>query len=188
MCIRDRPYIELRFDQPPRTSSGFIFGTDPDTSDIVLPSVKEVSRHHLALTYKDTFNDKIPRLIIRDLGSSKGTTVYYDGQGYERRGFDWIIHGFDFLDNIKTLAMKLGEGLLFRVVVACHDIKSNAYIANVKGFQRGAADPESLLGGLGLRSGLATGLQTGVFMPAEGSLIIRSKIINMGAFGVVFHC
>ncbi|KAH8761615.1 hypothetical protein F5883DRAFT_562518, partial [Diaporthe sp. PMI_573] len=36
------PYIELRFSGPPRTSSGLVFGTDPNTCDVVLPSHRKI--------------------------------------------------------------------------------------------------------------------------------------------------
>lgn len=88
------PCIELRFSDPPRTSAGLVFGTDPTTSDVILPGLKGISRRHFALTYKIKFDDGRDRLIVRDLGSTYGTIVKYDGKGDRLRSkFDWIIGG-----------------------------------------------------------------------------------------------
>ncbi|KAJ2897316.1 DNA damage response protein kinase DUN1 [Zalerion maritima] len=74
--LDELPYLELKFSHIPRTSSGLVFGTDPNTSDIVLPGGQGLSRRHFALTYKNKFDDGYYRLIVRDLGSIYGTVPH----------------------------------------------------------------------------------------------------------------
>ncbi|KAL2020023.1 hypothetical protein VTK56DRAFT_8926 [Thermocarpiscus australiensis] len=66
------PRLELRFSNIPRTSSGLVFGRDPDTCDVVLPNIPGISRRHFALTFKNTFVDGLYRLIVRDLAPNMG--------------------------------------------------------------------------------------------------------------------
>jgi serine/threonine-protein kinase Chk2 len=137
------PYLELRFSDPPRTSSGLVFGTDTNICDVVLPNVKGmgISKRHFALTYKNQFADGCSRLIVRDLGSRHGTIVTYDGKGGTPRSeFDWIIDGFRLPNETETLIVQLHETLMFQIIVARHDITSPAYANNVERFYQGAAD------------------------------------------------
>lgn len=117
--LTELPYLELRFSHGPRTPSGFVFGTD-ENCDIVLPSAKKLglSRQHFALTYK-RFADGYFRLILRDIGSSYGTTVTYDSHGAKvRTHFHWVLHGFDVPKKIRVLVVKLRTNLQFQIVIA----------------------------------------------------------------------
>ena len=67
------PYLELRFSRGARTTRGFIFGTNEETCDIVLPYIPGISEHHCALTFEDDFKDvTVYRPVLRDLDSSAG--------------------------------------------------------------------------------------------------------------------
>ncbi|KAG7290516.1 hypothetical protein NEMBOFW57_000518 [Staphylotrichum longicolle] len=145
------PYLELRFSHVPRTSLGLIFGRSA-SSDIVLPSLAKISSSHFALTYKNTFADGHYRLVVRDLGSTRGTTVSYDGKGDElRKGFDWIASGFEVPVSVESLIIQPHKYLSFRLVVIHHDIASPAYIDNVKRFCNVGTAADNFLGGLGLQ-------------------------------------
>lgn len=174
------PYLELRFSDGPRTSSGFVFGVDGNTCDIPLPNIPGISRRHFALTYKNQL------LIVRDLGSKFGTVVTYDDEGRKPRSkFDWIIDGFDVTDNTKNIIVQPHENLGFRIVVARQDITSPAYIDNVARFHQGAACTEALLGGLGIQDGLETERNTGAHTPVENPILLPRGRIAKGGFGVV---
>ncbi|KUI70588.1 DNA damage response protein kinase DUN1 [Cytospora mali] len=181
------PCIELRFSDPPRTSSGLVFGTDPATSDVVLPSLRGISRRHFALTFKNTFDDGYNRLVVRDLGSTYGTMVTYNGKGDKvRSNFDWITNGFRLPDHTKQIIVQLHEHIKFRIIISSHDIASPAYIADVKRFRQGAANPQDLLGGLGFQSGPATERNSGAQTPViKRPVLLPLGRIASGGFGVV---
>ncbi|KAI0815428.1 kinase-like domain-containing protein [Xylaria sp. FL0064] len=148
------PYIELRSSDGLRTLSGFVFGKDPETSDIVLPSIGHISRRHFALTYKNKFDDGYRRLIMRDLGSTRRTIVTYANKGRELRSkFDWIIDGSDVLYRTDEFIIEPYEDLKFRVIVTRHDITSPPYVDNVERFRQGAAGAEDLFGPILLLQG-----------------------------------
>ena len=182
------PYLELRFSHPPHTPSGLIFGMD-EACDVVLPNIACISRRHIALTYKNQFEDGFYRLVVRDLGSTYGTVVKYDGKGNQRRrGFDWIVDGFRLPNNTDELIVEVDENLKFRIVIAHHDISSPTYVSNVERFREGAANTEALVGALGLESGPATGHKTGARSPVQDvkdPILIRQGLIGKGGFGFV---
>lgn len=182
------PYLELRFSQPPRTSSGLVFGTDENVCDVVLPGKKSLgfSRRHFALTYKTNFDDGYPRLIVRDLKSTRGTTVTYDGQGDESRSdFEWILDGFDAPNRIKYLIVQLDRNLQFWIVVTHYDLTAPVYAQNVERFRQGAADPEDLLHGVRLDSGPPTQPHSGAQSPVRRPILLDLGHIGQGGFGVV---
>ncbi|KAJ4303889.1 hypothetical protein N0V88_001488 [Collariella sp. IMI 366227] len=181
------PYLELRFSDGPRApSTGFVFGTDSDRSDVVLrPNISRLSRRHFALTYK-MLADGFYRLVVRDLGSLGGTRVTYDKQGDEvRRNFDWIIAGYDFPENAKTINIQLPDGIKFQIVVVPHDITSPAYANKVKRFLDGAAGSDVLFGSLQLQSGPHTEASTAAQTPSRQPILINRGEIARGQFGVV---
>ncbi|GAP92494.1 putative protein kinase [Rosellinia necatrix] len=181
------PYIELRFSAGPRTSSGFVFGKDSDTSDIVLPTIAHISRRHFALTYKNKFADGCHRLIVRDLGSTGGTIVTYDdgGSKLRRSKFDWIIDGFDVLDRTKMFIIQPHESLKFQVIVNRHDISSPTYVDNVERFRRGVAGAEDLFGVLDIQTGPVTERHSRVHTPVKNPILLPQGWIAQGGFGAV---
>ncbi|KAK4114081.1 kinase-like protein [Canariomyces notabilis] len=179
------PCIELRFSNLPRTPRGLVFGKDSD-SDVLLPSLSGISRHHFALTYKNTFSDGLYRLIVRDLGSMHGTAVTYDKQGKEKRvRFDWIIAGFELPNKADAITVQPLPILRFRIVVADHDITSAAYIAKVERFLHGSTGVGSLFGNPLRRSGQETDCNTGELTPSDGPILLLQKVIAQGSFGTV---
>ena len=184
------PYLELRFSDVPRSSSGLVFGTDPNISDIALPGRRGISKRHFALTYKNKFSDGCYRLVVRDLGSTSGTLVEYDDKGGKelRSKFDWIINGFDITDDTENFVVGLGDkGPKFRIVVARHDIASPVYVDNVERFRQGAANAEELLGGFGLESGRETKRDSDAQTPdaSKRPILLPLGWIAQGQFGVV---
>ena len=186
LTIGHLPCLEVRFSKGPRTSAGLVFGTSR-TCDVVLPKLRRISTRHFALTYKPSRSqDECYHLVTRDLGSSGGTEVTYDGEGAGRRhDFDWIINGFDHLERTKRIVVKLYEKIKFLIVVARFDVTSAAYVAGVKRFLQGAATPGGLMRGLGLRSGLATEGLTGAHTPVvkEPILVTVDDKAGFGGFG-----
>jgi serine/threonine-protein kinase Chk2 len=183
------PYIELRFSGPPRTSSGLVFGTDPNTCDVVLPNIKGIglSKRHFALTYKRTEIDERYHLIVRDLKSTHGTTVAYDRKGRDKRRskFDWIVDGFDLPNQTKNLIVQLHQNLSFRIIVNHHDITSPIYIDNVERFRQGAANLQNLVSGFSLQSGPDTERNSGTQTPVKHSILLPLGRIGHGTYGVV---
>ncbi|KAK4137336.1 kinase-like protein [Trichocladium antarcticum] len=186
--IERLPHIELRFSNTPRTSSGLVFGTDPTTSDVLLPRTPGLSRRHFALTYKNSFKDRCYRLVVRDLGSTQGTVVTYDDKGNESRSnFDWIVDGFDIAHKTRALIVQPHRDLGFQLVINRHDLSSPAYIDNVARFCHGAAGAEDLLGGLGLQNGPETERNSGILTPTKNPIMISRGWISNGTFGIVSH-
>lgn len=181
------PYIELRFSSPPRTSSGLVFGTDRETCDVVLPKIKGLSKHHIALTYKRTEIDNQFHLIVRDLKSIHGTVVTFDGKGRDklRSKFDWIIDGFKLPNGTENLIVQLHQNLSFRINVIHHDITSFAYNDNVERFRQGAANLQDLIGGFGFQSGADTERNSGAQTPVKHPILLPLGTIGHGGFGVV---
>ena len=189
--------IQLRFDDPTfKNGKGIMFGRDPDTCDVVLPSLKGISKEHCYLTY-----DKNDRLILVDT-SLIGTTVTYDSQGgVKKRNFTWILGGDEFVDRIDVLTIEIHKYVKFQIVVAKHDATSYTYQDNVDGF---LAQMEELaefpLARLALKSRTST-LQTGspieanpsppsgrgIPPPTSKSILLERRILGQGTFGRVVH-
>jgi serine/threonine-protein kinase Chk2 len=180
------PYLELRFSDGPRSSTGFVFGKDPDRTDIVLPNIRGISRQHFALTFRNDFSDKQYRLVVRDLGSIEGTMVTYDGHGDRVRSrLDWIVAGFGVPDECADLIIQPSPECRFQLVVAPRNIASSEYITNVERFLRGAADSDTLFSALRLQSGPHTERNTVAHTPGNRPILIHRGVIGKGKFGVV---
>ncbi|ATY60595.1 kinase-like domain [Cordyceps militaris] len=174
----EEPYVELRFSRPPSSPHGFLFGRNPQ-SEVVLPGIVGVSHFHFSITFDDE-----RRLIIKDLQSSVGTQVTYDGMGAGvRRGFSWIIGGDSHILNAEINVM-VRKGLQFRIVVASHDMRSKQYMACVDRYRRGQALPQHLFETLELKVRPDTERPTGVHTPKVGEVYL-TKVIGHGAFAVV---
>ncbi|KAI0876496.1 kinase-like protein [Hypoxylon argillaceum] len=186
---RDKyPFLELRFSHGARLPMGLVFGTDKGTCDIVLPHKGGISRRHFALTYKRC-KDTYYHLVVRDLNSTSGTEVDYNGKGLGvRKNFDWIMHGYQFPDQARKIAIKLSTALKFIIIVPRHDITSSTYVANVERFLQGSAAPEDLVGTLGIYTGLQTEQDTLAHTPTTGPIIIPYKELGGGGFGLVSRC
>jgi serine/threonine-protein kinase Chk2 len=163
-----------------------VFGKDPDKTDIVLPNIRGISRQHFALTFRNDFSDKRYRLVVRDLGSTEGTMVTYNGRGNRIRSrFDWIVAGFDVPYESDLLIVQPSKECKFQLVVAPHDLASLEYITNVERFLRGAADSDTLFSTLHLQSGPRTERNTVAHTPGNRPILINRGLIGKGKFGVV---
>lgn len=177
----DRPYLALNFSWGPQTTSGFVFGVDK-TCDVVLPSSNQLglSRRHFALTYKH-LDDGLPRLIIRDLGSTHGISVTYNDLGGEvRRNFDWVLQDCPVPGGNDLLVVRVHRYLQFQLVVTHQDIRSAEYAQKVARFQRGEARAEDLFGGLDVQSGPATLLNTTAHTPVQQPIHIPIGDLGQG--------
>ncbi|KAI0976494.1 kinase-like domain-containing protein [Xylaria arbuscula] len=177
--------LELRFSYTPKSSTGLIFGKDKDACDVILPShISGISKRHFALTYK-TFEDGRPRLLIRDLGSRIGSSVAYDkAKTPRRRGFDWILDGYEYPNKCTSFTIELFEDFEFMFIVCHQAINSPAYIHNVQEFSHGTLDAGDLLSNTKIDQGPDTEGQT----PGYGSTLMPSKMIACGAQGDVQLC
>jgi serine/threonine-protein kinase Chk2 len=175
------PGLALRFSSAPKTQNGFVFGCDDDC-DIVLPQLSSISVRHFALTFDEQY-----RPIVKDLQTSNGTEVRYDGQGQgRRRGFAWIVGGAHVPEDYETIIINVNDVLKLQVVVPCHDTTSQLYIDNVSRFWQGTVGADSLLGLLDLRTRPPTEPGSGAQTPGTGPIFLK-KVVGEGAFGVVRH-
>lgn len=176
------PHVELRFSSPPPDSRGFTCGTSR-TCCLRTP-YGGISRVHWALTYKQIKGRYY--LIVRDLNSTHGTMVTYDGEGGEvRRKFDWIVGGGGVVVEFGRTCIHLSEDLKFQIMVTPQDRTSPAYIANVERFIRGSMYAEADLDRLDIKSSTYTMLNSWVQSPTAEPILINRGCIGSGAFGVV---
>ncbi|KAF2005444.1 hypothetical protein P154DRAFT_530654 [Amniculicola lignicola CBS 123094] len=184
--LRYEACIKVTFDHIPKTTYGLRAGRN-DVAELRLVKLPGVSFLHFALTFDANY-----RLVVRDLGSTCGTTVIYDRLERARRShFDWIVGGSDFLEGVSRIIVKVAKSVQFQLVVPRHDIQSESYKAKVDRFRAGTADTEQLLdlGRVGLLSRVRTELPSGVQTPsprAAKEVTVR-KEIGHGTFAVVYR-
>lgn len=185
--------LEIRFSHPPAAGSGFLFGTDKNKCDVVLPALHvrsnrrrpsqtpefAISRKHFYITFDDQH-----RLIIRDC-SSRGTIVTYNGQGgKKRRHFTWIIGGDQFPDKTETIMIEIHKHLKFQIIVM---MPKNARTRR-KNIDRMMQDTAASLyefGGLGIESTVSTAVPSGAQTPHTDPILIQRQQIGKGAFSRV---
>lgn len=139
--------LMLRFSHGARSSVGVVGGCAGHV-DLVFPNIPGVSKIHLAFT----FDDKTNMPIARDLGSTGGTKVTYNGEPGERlSGFDWPLIGPSIAKGTHPI-LNITDRLQFKVIVPHRDFASPDYIEKVKRFRLGTADPENLFASLLIRS------------------------------------
>ncbi|KND88015.1 Serine/threonine-protein kinase RAD53, partial [Tolypocladium ophioglossoides CBS 100239] len=178
------PYLELCFDQKRNSRHGIVLGTAQDC-DVRIPEaddcgrpVKGVSRHHCAITF-----DRYNGLIIKDF-STNGTIVWYGKQGGQRRrNFTWVVSGHD-LPQGSRIVFQIGTLLEFRLYVPDHDVRSLAYIENVRRFLTGPVQSgdNMRVGSLEIGSAADTAAGTGINTPAQGPVYITESLLGEGAF------
>ena len=173
--------LEIKFSDIPRTSHGIVFGCQSD-SDVVLPNLKGISKHHFSLTFDDA-----NRLIVRDWGSLLGTEVTYDGEGRGKRSnFQWIVGGDPNPHKKTSIRITVHDTVEFQIVAAHHDLTSPNYIAKVHWFRQGTATAEDLFRDLDIPQRQDTELPTEAHTPGSGEIHLR-KEIGEGSYGVVTH-
>ncbi len=180
------PCIRVDFGHIPKTRFGLRAGRSED-AELRLAPLPAVGFYHFALTFDDNYC-----LVVRDLGSTCGTTVLY---GPRERGrwakFDWIVGGSGFLKGVSPIIVKVSQFLQFRLVIPRHNVRSKSYRDKVDRFRGGTADTEHLLdlGDVGLlsrvRTEAPTGMQTPVSQPTA-AVTLRKKI-GQGSFAVVYR-
>ena len=179
-------YIKVTFDQIPKTHFGLRSGRSDD-AELPLANLPAVGFYHFALTFDDDY-----RLIVRDVGSTCGTTVIY---GRTERGrwskFDWIVSGSDFLKGVSPIIVRVSQLIQFRLVIPQHNVQSKSYRDKVDKFRAGTADPDHLLdlGHVGLLSRVRTEVPTGVQTPVsqpDTAVTVRKKL-GQRSFAVVYR-
>lgn len=179
--------LELRFSNPPKTDRGFVFGRD-EKCDVVLPAnLKNISNYHFSLTFENNFEDTHRyRLVLRDLRSTFGTSVEYNGKGGgHRRDFRWILSGHSETLNTPIIIQPHCM-LLLRIVV---------FVPRISGHLDGCVrhllrqrSPESLFNDLNLNNPPQTEAATGIQSPTSGAILIDTAEFGRGAFAVVYRC
>lgn len=178
--------IRVTFDCISKTRSGLRAGRSDD-AELHLVELPGVGFYHFALTFDSNYC-----LVIRDLGSTCGITVIYDGTERGRWSkFDWIVGGSDFLEKVSLIVVKVSQFVQFQVVIPRHDVGSKSYKDKVDRFRAGTADVEQLLdlGRVGLPSRVRTTVPSGVQTPASqpAEAVTVRKRIGRGGFGVVYR-
>ncbi|KAH9212571.1 kinase-like domain-containing protein [Leptodontidium sp. 2 PMI_412] len=169
------PQLHLAFNSGLKCGHGLMFGTDPNSCDVVLPRLRRISNRHCYLTF-----DAERRLILRDC-STYGTIVEYDHQGgHLRRHFTWILGGHEVPQETKNIVIEI-QGVSFRIKVSRHDADPDQYNANVDRFLEEANEPH--LNGLGIYSPTAPSSQS--HTPTQGPIRLKRETLGKGAFAVV---
>lgn len=177
--------LVVRFSHGARTNIGVVGGC-AGNADLTFQDIPGVSKFHLAFTFEDKTN--MP--IARDLGSTGGTKVTYNGEPGERLSdFDWPLVG-PSIANGKHPILNITDFIQFKVIVPRRDFTSPDYIEKVKQFRVGTEDPENLFASLIIRSLQGTRLPTGQQTPSTGARsrqILYKEELGEGAFGVVTY-
>ncbi|KAK0624523.1 hypothetical protein B0T17DRAFT_654453 [Bombardia bombarda] len=180
------PCIKVTIDHIPKTRIGLTVGRSDD-AELRLQGFPTVGFYHFALTFDDNYH-----LIVRDLGSTRGTTVIY---GHQQRGrwskFDWIVGGADFLKGVSPIIVNVFSWLQFQLIIPQHNIQSKSYRDKVDRFCAGIADPEQLLdlSRVGLLSRVRTEVPSSVQTPnlRPGKDLTIEKVVGDGTFAVVYR-
>ncbi|KAL8652034.1 MAG: hypothetical protein Q9210_002920 [Variospora velana] len=184
--LEDRPRLVLRFSNPPKTRRGLVAGRNPDADVFLGKNIKGVSWNHFALTF-----DGQNQLIVRDLYSTVGTRVIYDGEDWPQgKGLDWSARGPSYSKG-KTPVIKVLKNLQFGLVVPDHDITSQTYHDNVAVFRQGMIAAEDLFCDLQVLSRPQTELPTPGMAHLPSSQVpgprLWKKEIGRGAYAVVSY-
>ncbi|ATY59333.1 protein kinase [Cordyceps militaris] len=173
------PPIVVTFSHGCKTRHGVVCGT-AQSADLALPDIPRVSKVHIAIT----FDCKTNKPVIRDLGSTCGTVVTFDGkQATPLSNFQWQLIGPRIAED-KYPVLRITNDLQFKVIVPTHDFTSPDYIEKVKKFLLGTAQAEDLLHSLVLQTGQRTQQPSGTRTPPTGPVCYQRKL-GEGAFGVV---
>lgn len=179
------PCLELRFSNPPKTQLGLVAGRSPQ-ADLVLPKLTGVSWYHFALTF-----DEEMCLVVKDLDSTVGTRVIYDGEeGQRGHGIAWSARGPSLVKGEVPVIKLVGE-LQFRLVVPDHAVTSRTYRDNVTQFLKGAVPADDLFSDMKISSRTRTELPTpgGAHTPSAskpGRILWKRKLAQ-GSFAVVSY-
>ncbi|KPM34643.1 hypothetical protein AK830_g11931 [Neonectria ditissima] len=166
---------KLTFTTFPRKVPGFRLGSHKDC-EIVL-SGDLVDEFHAAITF-----DRAGRLIVRDLGSRRGTEVAYgDKKPGWRKNFSWIIGGASFIKG-KPIFINLPGLVSLKVVVRDHSLKLEEYLEKVDEVCPGLRAPDD-----NLEASSATRQRVGA-NDIHTQPMHLEEYLNQGAFGTVVRC
>ncbi|KFY94134.1 hypothetical protein V500_03404 [Pseudogymnoascus sp. VKM F-4518 (FW-2643)] len=173
--------IKVTFDQIPKTRVGLRAGRSED-AELRLVELPNVSFYHFALTFDEHY-----RLVVRDLGSTCGTTVIYGRKERGPSNSQWIVGGSDFVEGISPIIVKVSQLMQFRLVIPRHNVHSKSYRDKVNIFRAGRDSDLLDLNRVDLVSGALTRVPTGVQTPASQSatVTVRRKL-GEGGFAVVY--
>ncbi|KAM3497741.1 hypothetical protein MY10362_008919 [Beauveria mimosiformis] len=188
--------LKIRFDDPPRTRSGYTFGRDANLAEFVLPPQTRASGRHFALTF-----DHENQLIVRDLRSKYGTRVMYGNpkaadasevveakcrMGSKRGQMDWSARGPSMAGGFHPI-INVDDEIQFQIIVPEHNVEDAEYRQKVSQYCQGAA-ADRLMEGMAIESCPITEGETPVVSesaPADRSF--WKKRIGAGTFGTVYY-
>lgn len=184
--LRYRDYLELRFSERPKShhQPGFVFGTNAEACNIILPPEKGISGRQFTITFENNFADTNEyRLVLKDLDSKNGTIVKYGGKGGEpRRNFRWILSDTGMNSRI---VIKLSELLQFDLVVFAHPI-CGTLIEKVERFLR-PPPMNALIDRLSVKTGLKTAKVTHGLAEDAKPIVIEANKLGQGGFAIVMR-
>ena len=183
----DTDRLILTFDGRPKDPlRGWQFGTNPQTSDILLGhrGTPGVSARHFCIGI-----DKDSRVVLRDT-SSFGTSVGYDGQAqYEvRRNFTWI------LSVEPESSVPLGQIVVYvpgtskfalKIQFPNHRRREPDYLSNLHDFIKTAKAALPPVTDLGLGSNTTTAAPSQPRTPCQAPIYVNLSLIGQGEFGAV---
>ncbi|KAM3429694.1 hypothetical protein NHJ13734_008069 [Beauveria thailandica] len=188
--------LKIRFDDPPRTKSGFTFGRDAKLAEFVLPPQTRASGRHFALTF-----DHENQLIVRDLRSKYGTRVIYGNPkaadasevveakcriGSKRGQMDWSARGPSMAGGFHPI-INVDDEIQFKIIVPDHNVEDAGYHQKVSQYCQGAA-ADRLMEGMAIEScPITEGATPVVSESAPADRSFWKKRIGAGAFGTVYY-
>ena len=176
--------IRLTFDQKPKNvQQGFVFGSDPNTCDVLLgPSKNRISRQHFRIAF-----DECERLVIEAISKTRSMVLSYNGQGeqQDRRLFKWIL--FQGPDIVVTVDKGVHrESIMFDIEQPRHTRCQTEFQNNVRLFlseSRNAIGPLDLLD---INSLDSTALPTPKEALKQLAIYIQDEELGRGQFGTVY--
>ncbi|KAL8312922.1 hypothetical protein RB593_007247 [Gaeumannomyces tritici] len=187
------PCIRVTFDSILKTRHGLRVGSAGD-AEFQVPGI---SGYHFAVAF-----DNDSHLVIRDLGSTNGTTVIYDKKKLGPwQDFSWIVGGSEFLQKVDKVDVRVTNMGQFRLIIPRHDYRSESYRDRVEKFRTGTTSEIEILnftrvGPLNVAPTVAqlaapTAAQLDAPAvspaPAPGVEVTIRKILGAGNFGEVYH-
>ena len=181
----DGPGYRLTFSAGAKTRIGFVVGTSPGSDFVVLNDDKSVSAYHFAFQFDAKY-----RLVAKDLHSTRGTSVRYDGKTTGPRvGRGWVLSGCPYVNDATTIVISIAPFYEFLVKIPRHDIGSPEYRSKVDQFRQCAnASATDLLRDVQIESRVPTAQPSNAVTPSELlSQPFIMKPIGQGAFATVYR-
>ncbi|EAQ91159.1 predicted protein [Chaetomium globosum CBS 148.51] len=151
-----------------------------------------ISGHHFMKTFEKDFADTGEyRLVLKDLDSTNGTVVKYDGKGGERRsGFRWILSGHK--NARSSIIIEVNKYVSFQLAVFIPQIgMTGALVEQVQRFLK-PLPIDSLVGSLNVDATLkSTAFTPGPGAPKPGRnaapILLNKGRLGKGGFASVTH-